>query len=162
MWCRAGKPASITHCSRLRRAGGSPGWFPLRNTRRWKRGDFIFFNHSFSVIVFWRARFTPCCFTEVGKCRGACHRKSSRGIGLAMSWLLKPPAMGKTLKRRCVGNRQSPGYLLLLSSTQITRGCWGTRRFKMATHGSGGAHPPPVWLGSGAVPGFLRLQRQQD
>lgn len=43
MWRQAGKPVSITHCSRLRQAGGSPGWFPLRNTRRWKRGDFFFF-----------------------------------------------------------------------------------------------------------------------
>ena len=116
MWCRAGKPASITHCSRLRRAGGSPAWFPLRNARRWKRGGF-FFNRGFSIIVFRRAWFAP-CWVEVGKCRGACHRKGSRGVGLAVSWLLMPPAMGKTQRRRCVGNNQSPDYLLQHTNSQ--------------------------------------------
>lgn len=59
------------------------------------------------------------------------------GNALAASWLSKTPTTGKTQRRR-VGNNQSPGYfLLLLSSTQIARGCGETERFKTATHGPG-------------------------
>lgn len=125
---------SITHCSRLLRAGGSPRWFPLRNTRRCKRGNFVL-TAVLPVIAFQRVWFAPCCFTEVGKCRGTCHRKGGGGVALAISWLLKPPAMAKT-QRRCVGNKQCPGYhLLLLSSTQVAKDFWGIRRFRTASHG---------------------------
>lgn len=116
--------------------GGAWGGFLSGTPGAGRGGDFFFFNRSFSVIAFRRVRFASCCFTEVGKCRGACHRKGGRGIGLAVSWLLKPPAMGKN-QRRCLGNNRSPGYFLLLSSTQIARGCGETRRFKTATRRPG-------------------------
>lgn len=106
--------------------GGPQGGFLSGTPGAGRRGIF-FFNCSFSIITFRRVRFTPCCFTEVGKCRGARHRKGGGGVGLATLWFLKPPAVGKA-QRRCVGNKQSPGYhLLLLSSTQIARGCGGTK-----------------------------------
>lgn len=124
-------------------------------------GFFFFFNCSFSIIVFCRTWFTPCCFTEVGKCRGACHRKGGRGVGVAMSWCLKPPAMGKTQRRRSVGNNQSPGYLLLLlSSTQVAGVVGGPGGLKQPSTGQ--AECIPVWLSGGDVLGFLRPQRRQD
>lgn len=108
-------------------SGGDPRVVSSQERQALEEGGFFFFNCSFSIIMFRRVGFTPRCFTEVGKCRGARHRKGGGGVGLATLWFLKPPAVGKA-QRRCVGNKQSPGYhLLLLSSTQIARGCGGTK-----------------------------------
>lgn len=139
---------------------GEPRVVSSQERQALEEGGFFFFNCSFSIIVFRRAWFTPRCFTEVGKCRGACHRNGGRGVGLAMSWCLKPPAMGKTQRRRCVGNNQSPGYLLLLSNTQIAGVVGGPGGLKQPSMGQ--AECIPVWLSGGDVLGFLRPQRRRD
>lgn len=51
MWCWAGKPASITHCSQLQRAGGAQGGFLSGTTGAGKWGEFFnlqFLQHHFS------------------------------------------------------------------------------------------------------------------
>lgn len=112
---------------------GEPGVISSYEHQELEEGE-ICFNCHFPVIAFWRVWFAPCSFTEVGKHQGTCHRKGGGGVGLAISWLLKPPATAKS--QRCVGNKQCPGYhLLLLSSTQVAKDFWGIRRFKTGSHG---------------------------
>lgn len=121
MQCRAGKPASITHCSRLRQAGGSRVVSSEEHQALEREEFYFFFSCSFSIIVFRKARFTPCHFTGVGKCRGTGHRKGGGGVYLAVSWLLRPPATGEA-QRRCARNEQSGCCLLLLSGTRGSQG----------------------------------------
>lgn len=70
MWCWAGKPVSITHCSQLQRAGGAQGGFLSGMTGAAKWGDFLIC--SFSDIIFRRAWFASRYFPEAGKCQGVC------------------------------------------------------------------------------------------
>lgn len=139
---------------------GEPAVVSSQEHQALEEGEFCF-NCSFACHRVSEGLVCPLLFHRDGEMRETCHRKGGGGVALAISSLLKPPAMAKT-QRRWVGNKQCPGYhlLLLLSSTQVAKDFWGIRRFKTASHGQ--AERIPVWLSDGDVPGLLRLQRRRD
>lgn len=96
---------------------GGAGWFPLRNTRRWRRGDFYFY---------FLAAASPSLFVSPHRSGDVPRdRKGGGGVSLAVSWLLRPPAAGEAQRRRHAGNEPSGCHLLLLSSTQASQGLCG-------------------------------------
>lgn len=137
MWCRAGQPASITHCSRPRRAGGSRLVSSEEHHQALEKGGFLFY--------FFLAAASPSLFVSPHRSGEMPRdRKGGGGVSLAVSWLLRPPAAGKAQRRRCAGNEWSGCFfLLLLSSTQGCQGLCGHQEV-WKDHQAGLSSPCPA------------------